>query len=66
MTIRNLRVVQYVKNGSVLVYNEDGERIIQPGREKVAWKLQMAVDRANGIEWVDVDVIEEEVEIEHD
>lgn len=61
MTIRNLRVVQYVKNGSVLVRNADGEMTIQPGKENVSWKLQMAVDRAAGIEWIDVDVIEEEV-----
>ncbi len=59
MTIRNLRVIQYVRNGSVLVRNEDGEMTIQPGKENVSWKLQMAVDRADGIEWVDVDVIEE-------
>lgn len=61
MTIRNLRVIQYVRNGSVLVRNEDGEMTIQPGKENVSWKLQMAVDRADGIEWVDVDIIEEEV-----
>lgn len=58
MTIRNLRVVQYVKNGSVLVRNEHGEMTIRPGKENVSWKLQMAVDRADGIEWVDVDIIE--------
>lgn len=62
MTIRNLRVIQYVRNGSVLVRNEDGEMTIQPGKENVSWKLQMAVDRADGIEWVDVDVIEEVAE----
>lgn len=62
MTIRNLRVVQYVKNGSVLARNEDGEMTIQQGKENVAWKLQMAVDRVEGIEWVDVDVIEEVAE----
>lgn len=62
MTIRNLRVIQYVKNGSVLARDEDGVMTIEPGKETVSWKLQMAVDRANGIEWVDVDVIEEGVE----
>lgn len=62
MTIRNLRVIQYVRNGSVLVRNEDGEMTIQPGKENVSWKLQMAVDRAGGIEWVDVDIIEADLD----
>jgi hypothetical protein len=64
--IKDIRVVQRVRNGSVLSKDESGKMVIVPGKELVGYRFQVKRDDLfaewNDNGWQDIEVIEEEVE----